>query len=152
MAAAEPGVVRLGWRDPQRQALIVLWVSRTDMMEANKTDPTKLPILPKYNKVFSQDDLLVLHLMTDGTDGIDASDSKVQVPVTFENTRTGAVYDATIGYAGEYKFTFVADATAFTAAVDKEWGYFRIPAGLRMKLGQKNSFNSRALISPYDDT
>lgn len=151
-AAKEPGVVRLGWRDPQKQSLIVLWESRTEPMSDQETDITKQPIMPLYGKVFNEDDYLVLHVTSDATDGLDASDSKVRVPVTFYNTRTGAEFDATLGYAGVYKFTFVADATTFTAATEKEWGYFQIPAGLKAKLGQKNPFNSRVLISPYDDT
>ena len=153
VAAKEASVVRIAWKDPQRQTQMLLWEGRSELMSDNETDITKQPILPHYNSpLFKKDDYLTISLVTDATDGIVASSSKVRVPVTIRNTRTGAITDTTLGYAGVLKFTFVADATTFTAATEKEWGYFQIPAGLELKLGQKNSFNSRVLISPYDDS
>jgi len=119
-------------------------------MGDNETDITKQPILPHYNSpVFKKDDYLTISLISDANAAIGASVSKIRLPVTIRNTRTGAVTDTTLGYAGVLKFTFVADGTSFIAATEKEWGYFQIPAGLELKLGHKNSFNSRVLISPY---
>ncbi len=148
----EPSVVKLVWSDPQKQSRVVLWQSRSEVMSDQETDITKQPILPYYEKLFYKDDYLIVTVTTDATDGLNASASKVRVPITFRNIRTGAITDASLGYAGPQKFVFVADGTIFTAAVEKDWGEFQIPAGLELKLGQRNPFNSRVLISPYDDT
>lgn len=110
---------------------------------------SKLPILPYFSKTFKENDILALHVITDATDGLDISDSKVRIPVTFRNTRTGAVYEALLT---PKDMTFKADGTTFTNGVEQEWGYYQVPLGLELKLGQKNAFNSRVLISPYDDT
>jgi hypothetical protein len=122
-------------------------------MADQESDMTKQPILPYYAKTFKESDILSLRFIADATDsnGLAASKSKIRVPVTFRNTRTGAVYEAILSNAGDYKFTFRSDGTVFTAGVEGEWGYFQVPLGLEMKLGQRNPFNSRVLISPYNN-
>jgi hypothetical protein len=151
--AYEPSEVQLVWKDPQKMSRIVLWRSRAEPMKDNPTDMTKLPVLPYYGVVFKEQDYLAIEVKTDAADGLDASDSAllIRVPVTCRNKRTGAIYETSIGYAGNDKFTFVADGTLWAAGELKEFGYYQVPYGVELKLGQKNPFNSRVVIVPMDD-
>jgi len=151
MAAKIPSVVRLAWQDPMRQALYPLWESRVEPMSDNETDITKNPILPKYSKVFEENDYLVLQINSDAALALSTTDSaaKIRVPVTMFNKRTGQPFESHImgTVNSQYHFTFT-DATT-VAGVYYTWGIFQLPLGLRMKLGTANAFNSKVLISPY---
>jgi hypothetical protein len=152
VTAQEPAIVYLTWKDPSKMTRVVMWSHHTRHMEAQKDEFDKLPILNYYKKRFEPYDYLAIELIVDSSDGIDYTDSYIEVPVTFRNKRTGQVFEDTLTVAGDRKFTMLADATAFVAGQLKEWGYFQIPDGLELKLGHKEKFNSRVLIVPYDDT
>lgn len=151
-AGHEPSMVYLTWKDPSKMTRQVLWSRHSGVMNDQSDEFDKLPILPYFQKTFNPYDYLCIELITEGSDGVDYTDSKIEVPVTFKNLRTGQVFEDTLRVAGDRKFTMLADATAFVATQLKEWGYFQIPDGLQMKLGMKEKFNSRVLIAPFDDT
>jgi len=52
MVGVLTSVVRLAWMDPLRQAKFPLYEHRTEDMVLAANDVTKLPIVPKYSKVF----------------------------------------------------------------------------------------------------
>lgn len=120
----------------------------------------KLPILNYYagGKKFLPKDYLTIDVLSSvGTSihtaqGSPAGLSKIEVPATAYNTRTGGrTYPIKItGRGGTgYKFTWVTEATYETIIVGqrKEIAYFQVPDGLRFVLGFKNAFNSRILMS-----
>lgn len=141
MVAVLPSIVRLAWMDPLKQAKFPLWEHRTEDMVLAAADITKLPIMPKYNKVFDENDFLILDVMPDTGAAIINASSTAIVPVTMYNKRTKQKFESQIGKAGQYKFTFT-DGTTVTG-VYYQFGVFQLPLGLQMKLGQDNAFNSK---------
>jgi hypothetical protein len=145
MAAILPSLVRLAWMDPLRQAKFPLWESRTENMTAAALDVTKLPILPKYNKVFDENDYLILDVMpTTGAAIVDAG-CIIRVPVTMYNKRTKQKFESVVdARAGQYHFTLTAGTTV--TSVYYQFGVFQLPLGVQMKLGQDNAYNSKVDI------
>lgn len=152
----EAAEVRLLYQDPQGQVIPPLFTSHSAIMSANETDITKQLIMPFINSpVFKKDDKLVIWLKTVAADVVEVNPddvdltAKVQIPVTIRNIRTGVISRT---YLNGADFTDLSTSPSFAAGVGKEWCQHTILAGNEMKLGHKYAFNSRVMISPYDDS
>lgn len=142
MAAILPSIVRLAWMDPLRQAKFPLHEMRTEPCTLAALDMTKLPILPKYQKVFDENDYLILDVMPDTGAAIVDAGSIIFVPVTMYNKRTKQKFESVIhSRAGQYHFTLTAGTTV--TGVYYQFGTFQLPLGLQMKLGLDNAYNSK---------
>lgn len=152
-AAKEPSEVRLLYKDPQGSVIPPLFTAQSKVMSNQETDLTKQVVMPFINKpVYREDDKLVIWLKCVASDTVVLSSSKVQIPVTTRNTRTGVINRT---YLDENDFSEVdggTDGIAFVADTGAEFASYTIPAGVELKLGHVYSFNSRIMISPYDDT
>jgi hypothetical protein len=144
MVGVLTSVIRLAWMDPLRQAKFPLYEHRTEDMVFAANDVTKLPIVPKYSKVFDENDYLILDVMPDTGHAVANASCTCVVPVTMYNKRTKQKFESQIGKAGQYAFTFT-DGTTVTG-VYYQFGVFQLPLGLQMKLGQDNAFNSKLNI------
>jgi len=164
------GTAFVCWKDPlkaHRETLASYnledCVSRTGSPR-NPIAFDQLPIMNYYagGKKFNPKDYVTIDVVsTVGTSihtaqGSPAGLSKLEIPATAYNTRTGGkTYPIKLtGRGGEYKFTWVTEATYETIVVGTraEIAYYQVVDGLRFVLGHKNAFTSRALISLHTHT
>lgn len=148
-------LVMVAWKDPQRSQHKDMITKETALMYANRTDPTKLPIVPYFLKKqrFKPKDYVAVDVITKtGSAGdIDTPESDVDIPITVKNLRTGVKYPATL-YEGSGTFGMtMTDPTPTVDLVRKEWLYWQVPDGLEVCLGQEVAFNSRLLVCPVND-
>ena len=153
------GAVMVCWKDPQkahREDLATY--SLRDFTDTGSTpeelEKDKRPIMPYYagGKKFLPKDYLTVDVESSvGTsihyaEGSPAGVSRVRIPMTAYNRRTGGKsYPIVIGNRTVPLMTMdsVATYTTIVVGTRKEFGYYQIPDGLEMVLGQKNAFNSR---------
>jgi hypothetical protein len=101
--------------------------------------------LPKYNKVFDENDYLILDVMPDTGAAIADAGTIAMIPVTMYNKRTKQKFESFIhARSGQYHFTLTAGTTV--TGVYYQFGVFQLPLGLQMKLGCDNAFNSKVNI------
>jgi hypothetical protein len=158
------GTVHICWKDPLKAHRETLASFNCEDFVARTGDPRqplafdKLPILNYYSggkKFHPKDYLSVDVVSTVGTtihyaQGSPAGLSKIEIPCTAWNTRTGGkTYPIKVaGRAGNFLMLWNTVATYETIVLAKraELASYQVEDGLRFVLGHANAFNSRILI------
>jgi len=148
-SAIEPGLLRLYAVNPARQRLLigsfrnggpVSAGNSPDGVLANLTADKQL-FQPVGGPVMSTGWTLQVTLAMDASDGLDASDSVISIPITEDNGVVRFVNATDLGYTTDYPASTPASVELALGAG------FTIPAGSRFKFG-----GGPIVISVEDDT
>ena len=154
MPAKEPCEIIIQHGSASKIHLTPLHKTTMERCDLGATDPRIREVLGYISggRVFKENESVCISLILVAEDGIDYTDSIVEVPITTKDVKTGEKGEIWLGNSGQHQFTFVADGTIFQAGVQKLWAYWDVPKGMNAVLGHKTAFTSRLYIIPYDDT
>ena len=153
----EPADYHVYWTDPNRQKFEPIMEGSCKVCDDGKTDVRLLPFVKfrPTKRIFKPKDYLEVHLTCVGSDTVVTAGSYVRIPVTMKNLRTGDKYPTFLTGGLTAGANAVSDNGAglvMVAGEKKMAWYYRILDGMEMVIGHEAPFNSRVLISAYDDT
>ena len=141
-ATEEVGQVFVYAESADGNARQLMFTERTEIL--NQTTPSEKWIVPFSNVSVQGGSKLVFEFLSDATDGIDLSDSTVNLPIVLTNQATGAK-GSKILTTDDLTGT---DGTVATAAVKQRLWTYTVPDGLLLSLDG----GRRGRIAVYDDT
>jgi len=111
-------------------------------------DPRLLPIVPKTTDGIYEDDKLLIMGYFDSTGTIDVSDTRILLPVSVKNIKTGVVSERTLKTAD---LLGTSDITISSASTWTRLGAYTVSAQEGLKIGRRIAENSRMQVSlDYD--
>ncbi len=148
MANEEPAMIYIGWTDPlESTPQDIITVHTRLMLGSEDLYSDQLVVdFKKGGRVFRKGDILYVDALVDASDDWVVATSRMQIPVTIKNTRTGKYEDADIELTGKYKFTTAADTLVTLSTARLRIATYTIPEGMSLVLGKQRAHNSRLLV------
>ena len=111
-------------------------------------DPRQLPIVPKTAGALAEDDKLIVYGYFDSTGTVDVSDTRMLVPVSIRNVKTGVVSEKVLKTSD---LLGTSDITISSASTWTKLGSYTVSAQEQLKIGHQVAENSRIQMSlDYD--
>jgi len=161
-AAREEGIFEIVLADAGEEVLtsVKKYNTATVFPALTETNPTERPWLEyEIGGQRDEDEFVKLYFTSVSTDNVVYSDSKVEIPVTTQNLKTGSI-SAGVLTPADFDDWLAAGATGITCTAAKRTylGKYQVKAKQILKLGNytgrdsldKN--NARILMVAYDDT
>ena len=148
MANEEPAMIYIGWTDPLQSNPLDIITMHTRLMQASEDLYRDQPIVDyhKGRKTFRTGDILFIDALVDASDDWVVATSKISVPVTIKNTRTGKKEDAELELTGKYALTTSADSLVTLSTARLRIAWYTIPEGMALVLGKQRAHNSRLMV------
>lgn len=161
-AGREEGIIEIVTSDAGEEILtsVKKYNTAVDFPALTETNPTERPWLEyAIGGQLEEDEYVKLYFTPVATDNVVAADSKVNIPITKQNLKTGSISSAVLT-AEDFDDWLAAGATGIpcTAAKRTYLGKYKVGAKQVIKLGNytgKDSLdksNARVLAVLYDDT
>ena len=139
---SDEGAIRLVFSDSSETEKRVIGEWATEQLDIS-TDPRQQIIMPKSKDMLEEDDKLILEVNLMAASNVDYGSAeawtKIRIPVTVRNKRTGTVFERILRHPDFAS----ADVTIGTANVWQAIGTYTVSAQEQVKLGWNIAENSR---------